>query len=38
MIGYYNYTVILTYIGMISGFVGITAIGNGELKTSFYLT
>lgn len=34
MIGYYNYTVILTYIGMISGFVGITAIGNGELKTS----
>ena len=34
MIGYYNYTVILTYIGTISGFLGIAYIGNGELKAS----
>ena len=34
MIGYYNYTVILTYIGTLFGFVGITFIWNGDLKTS----
>lgn len=32
MIGYYNYTVILTYIGMISGFMGITYIWNQNVK------
>ena len=32
MIGYYNYTVILTYIGMLFGFVGITYTWNGNLK------
>jgi len=32
MIGYYNYTVILTYIGMLSGFIGITYTWNGNLK------
>ncbi len=32
MIGYYNYTVILTYIGTISGFVGIVNIWNENLK------
>jgi len=32
MIGYYNYTVILTYIGMISGFMGITYVLNGNIK------
>lgn len=34
MIGYYNYTVILTYIGMISGFIGITYMGQGHLRTA----
>ncbi len=32
MIGYYNYTVILTYIGMLFGFVGITYTWNSNLK------
>ena len=32
MIGYYNYTVILTYIGTVSGFMGITFILQNELK------
>ena len=32
MIGYYNYTVILTYIGMLFGFIGITYTWNGNLK------
>lgn len=32
MIGFYNYTVILTYIGTICGFVGITYMANGNLK------
>lgn len=32
MIGYYNYTVILTYIGTVFGFIGITYIGDGHLK------
>lgn len=34
MIGFYNYTVILTYIGMISGFVGISFAAAGELKAA----
>lgn len=34
MIGYYNYTVILTYIGTLSGFAGITFIWNGDVKTA----
>ena len=34
MIGYYNYTVILTYIGMLSGFAGITYLWNNDLKAS----
>ena len=32
MIGFYNYTVILTYIGMLSGFAGINYIWHGDLK------
>lgn len=32
MIGYYNYTVILTYIGTVFGFIGITYVGDGKLK------
>ncbi len=32
MIGIYNYTVVLTYIGMIVGFTGITCILNGDLN------
>ena len=32
MIGYYNYTVILTYIGTLFGFTGITCIWNNNLK------
>ena len=34
MIGYYNYTVILTYIGTTFGFVGITYIWHDNLKIS----
>ncbi len=34
MIGYYNYTVILTYLGTVSGFVGITFVGNGNLRAA----
>ena len=34
MIGYYNYTVILTYIGMLFGFAGITCVWSGSLKTA----
>ena len=34
MIGYYNYTVILTYIGALSGLAGIAYIGSGQLKTA----
>ena len=34
MIGYYNYTVILTYIGTLFGFVGITFIWGGDLRTA----
>ena len=32
MIGFYNYTVILTYLGMLSGFTGIVYAGSGNLK------
>ena len=32
MIGFYNYTVVLTYVGMVSGFLGITSIMNGHVK------
>ena len=32
MIGFYNYTVILTYIGMFSGFMGIVSAWEGNLK------
>ncbi len=32
MIGYYNYTVILTYIGTVFGFTGITYTFNGNFK------
>ncbi|MGM9947832.1 CDP-alcohol phosphatidyltransferase family protein [Floccifex sp.] len=34
MLGFYNYTVILTYIGMISGFVGIASILQEKLILS----
>ena len=34
MIGYYNYTVILTYIGTFFGFLGITFAWNGDTKTA----
>ena len=32
MIGFYNYTVILTYLGMLSGFTGIVYASSGNLK------
>lgn len=32
MIGYYNYTVILTYIGMLSGFIGIIQTAQGNMR------
>lgn len=32
MIGFYNYTVILTYLGMLSGFAGITCAFKGNLR------
>ena len=34
MIGYYNYTVILTYIGMFSGFTGVVFSWHGNLKAA----
>ena len=34
MIGFYNYTVILTYIGLLSGFTGIIFAWNGDIKYS----
>ena len=37
MIGFYNYTVILTYIGMLCGFGGLVYISNGDLKMSLYM-
>lgn len=36
MIGYYNYTVILTYIGTLFGFAGITYIGSGNLRMALF--
>lgn len=32
MLGFYNYTVILTYIGMLISFLGIILIGKGEIQ------
>ncbi len=32
MLGYYNYTVILTYLGMLAGFVGITCTCSGNIR------
>lgn len=34
MIGYYNYTVILTYIGTVFGFTGITYVFSGKITTA----
>ncbi len=34
MIGFYNYTVILTYVGMLSGFLGIAAAAAGNLQAA----
>ncbi len=34
MIGFYNYTVILTYLGMLTGFAGITFAFEGRLRAS----
>lgn len=34
MLGFYNYTVILTYIGMLSGFVGITSAMSGNVHAA----
>jgi len=34
LIGYYNYTVVLTYIGMLSGFYGIINAMNGKVYTA----
>ena len=32
MLGFYNYTVILTYVGMLTGFVGITCAYSGNIR------
>ena len=32
MLGFYNYTVILTYMGMLAGFVGITCASSGNVR------
>ena len=37
MIGFYNYTVILTYLGLLSGFGGILCASNGNLKAAIVL-
>lgn len=34
MLGFYNYTVVLTYIGMLFSFVGLNYIWNGDIKTA----
>ena len=36
MLGFYNYTVILTYVGMLSGFIGILCATNGEISKAVY--
>ena len=35
MIGFYNYTVILTYIGLLSSVFGITQVFEGRLSIAF---
>ncbi|MBO5891520.1 MAG: CDP-alcohol phosphatidyltransferase family protein [Oscillospiraceae bacterium] len=37
MIGFYNYTVILTYLGLLSGFGGILCASSGNLKAALLL-
>lgn len=37
MIGFYNYTVILTYLGLLCGFGGLVYISNGDLKMSLFM-
>jgi len=37
MIGFYNYTVILTYLGLLSGFGGILCAANGKIKEALVL-
>lgn len=37
MIGFYNYTVILTYVGLLSGFAGILCASQGNLKAALIL-
>ncbi len=37
MIGCYNYTVILTYIGTVFGFAGITYAASGDIRTALLL-
>lgn len=34
MLGFYNYTVILTYLGMLTGFTGITFICGGNIRAA----
>lgn len=34
MLGYYNYTVVLTYLGLLTGFSGVLAALNGQLKNA----
>ncbi len=34
MLGFYNYTVILTYVGMLSGFAGVAAALDGRISAS----
>ena len=37
MIGFYNYTVILTYLGLLSGFGGILCASSGNMKAALLL-
>ena len=37
MLGFYNYTVILTYIGLLSGFAGILCAADGNLKIALIM-
>lgn len=34
MLGFYNYTVVLTYMGMLAAFLGILAACNGSERTA----
>ena len=36
MLGYYNYTVILTYLGLVTGFIGITRAADRDLKGALF--